>query len=112
MPSLRGVFRKVCPRCEQGPVYRKGLAMYERCPVCDLKYEREQGYFLGAMYVSYMMGVPIVLLLVLFYWKLTNWPLQRLILASAITFLLFVPMIIKYSRLAWLHIDRTFDPDK
>ena len=27
--------------------------MYERCPECDLKYEREQGYFLGAMYFSY-----------------------------------------------------------
>jgi uncharacterized protein (DUF983 family) len=86
--------------------------MYERCPCCGLKYEREQGYFLGAMYVSYAMGVPIVLALVLFYWKLTAWPLKRLLLASAVTFLLFVPAIIRYSRIAWLHIDRAFDPDK
>ena len=27
--------------------------MYKRCPVCGLTYEREAGYFIGAMYVSY-----------------------------------------------------------
>ncbi len=56
MPSLRGVVRKVCPRCERGAVYREGLTMYGRRPVCDLKYEHEQGYSLGAMYVSHHDG--------------------------------------------------------
>ena len=34
------------------------LAMYERCPVCGLTYKREEGYFIGAMYVSYGMAIP------------------------------------------------------
>ena len=34
--------------------------MHERCLVCDLKFDREPGYFLGAMYVSYGLGIVIV----------------------------------------------------
>jgi hypothetical protein len=32
--------------------------MHEQCPVCGLRFEREPGYFTGAMYLSY--GVAIV----------------------------------------------------
>jgi hypothetical protein len=28
------------------------LRMHERCPACGLKFEREDGYFLGAMYIG------------------------------------------------------------
>jgi len=34
--------------------------MCERCSICDLKFEREPGYFLGAMYISYVLGVSIM----------------------------------------------------
>ena len=37
--------------------------MHERCPTCGLKFEREPGYFLGAMYVSY--GLALVTIVVL-----------------------------------------------
>jgi hypothetical protein len=35
--------------------------MDERCTVCRLRFEREQGYFLGAMDINY--GVSVVLAL-------------------------------------------------
>jgi hypothetical protein len=41
--------RYVCPRCRQGAIFKgrlPHLAIHERCPVCGLKYEREQGYFM------------------------------------------------------------------
>ena len=39
--------------------------MHETCPVCDHRFEREPGYFVGAMYVSYAPATPVYLLLVL-----------------------------------------------
>ena len=41
-----------CPRCRSGSIFRTSIfrgfpRMNERCPVCNLKFEREQGYFLG-----------------------------------------------------------------
>ena len=67
--QIQAILRELCPRCYtgkifRGPLWRTYLAMNERCPVCDLKYEREQGYFLGAMYFSYMLSIPPVLVLV------------------------------------------------
>ena len=37
--------------------------MRERCPVCSLKFEREEGYFLGAMYISYSLALLTVVVL-------------------------------------------------
>ena len=65
LSTVKGIVRQRCPRCRTGDIFRcsifRGfLKMHERCPVCDLKFEREPGYFLGAMYVSYSLGLVIV----------------------------------------------------
>ena len=49
----------------RGAVFAARFAMNDRCPVCGLLFMREPGYFTGAMYVSYALGIPIVALLTL-----------------------------------------------
>ena len=44
------ILRQRCPRCFTGQVFRGLIDMNERCPVCDLEFEREPGYFTGAMF--------------------------------------------------------------
>jgi len=39
---LRGVRRR-CPRCGEGPLFRRGIQFHERCPACDLLYQRNYG---------------------------------------------------------------------
>jgi uncharacterized protein (DUF983 family) len=112
MPSFCGALRTVCPRCQQGAIFRaRFFAMYERCPVCDLKYEREPGYFVGAMYISYLVGVPLFLMLLGAIWLGTKWPMMKLLLVTFLLFQIFVPLLIRYSRACWLHLDRYLDPD-
>jgi uncharacterized protein (DUF983 family) len=106
--------RYVCPRCRQGAIFKgrlPRLAMHERCPVCGLKYEREQGYFLGAMVVSYILSIPALLLLMLAIWLITDWSLQKLLVVSWLAFLPFVPGVVRLSRVLWIHFDRAVDPD-
>jgi hypothetical protein len=60
-----------CPRCRSGSIFRASIfrgfpRMNERCPVCNLKFEREQGYFLGAMYISY--GLALVMITLFHSW--------------------------------------------
>src|SRR5580692_4131481 len=45
--------RLVCPRCGIGPLFKNLITMYDRCPHCSLKYERDPGYFLGSTYINY-----------------------------------------------------------
>ncbi len=50
-----------CPKCHSGRVFKKNnpylmksmFEMHQNCDNCGLKYEREPGYFTGAMYVAY-----------------------------------------------------------
>lgn len=64
---LYSIFKMKCPRCHEGDVFvnnnpynlKTFAKMHERCSACGLKYEIETGFFYGAMYVSYALGVAI-----------------------------------------------------
>ena len=116
MLVVKNILRGVCPRCGKGAIFRTSmlrgwLSVHERCPVCGLKFEREQGYFLGAMYVSYALSIPPMLLLVLAFWKLTGWPYDVAILAAFLAYLPFVPYVTRLARAVWIHLDRAVDPN-
>jgi hypothetical protein len=87
--------------------------MNERCPVCDYKFERGPGYFTGAMYFSYGMGIPIITIemLICKYFLLPGWPLHWLLLICWLAFLPLVPLVFRMSRIVFLHMDRFFDPE-
>jgi uncharacterized protein (DUF983 family) len=113
---LQSIARQRCPRCRQGPIFRAPLwrgflAMHERCAVCGLKYEREPGYFLGAMYFSYALSIPPVLAIMLLFWRFTSWPFDLVILAAFVSYLPFVPAVTRWARVLWMYVDRHFDPD-
>lgn len=62
-----GFSHSKCPRCRVGKVFKgstyslKVQKMNEFCPHCDLKFEREPGYFYGAMFVSYALNVAEII---------------------------------------------------
>jgi hypothetical protein len=84
--------------------------MFEACPVCGLKFEREQGYFLGAMYLSYGFSIPPVLLLILLIRALTGWPYDVSIGAAFVAYLPFAPLVARFARIVWMYVDQGFDP--
>ncbi len=115
MPAVQDILRQVCPRCRQGHMFRpftlRGwLSMYETCPVCHLKFDREQGYFLGAMYVSYGLSIPPVLALVVTLWRLAGWSFGTAIVGAFVAYLPLVPVVVRLSRVIWIYIDRSVDP--
>ncbi|HYW43295.1 MAG TPA: DUF983 domain-containing protein [Bryobacteraceae bacterium] len=117
MPTLlRAIARQLCPRCRTGPIFRAPLwrgflSMHERCPVCGLKYEREPGYFLGAMYFSYLLSIPPCLAIVLLIWRLTKLRFDMVMLCAFVAYLPLVPAVTRWARVIWMYVDRHFDPD-
>jgi uncharacterized protein (DUF983 family) len=117
MSLLQAMLRQLCPRCRRGAIFRCSLwrgwlAMHERCPVCQLKFEREPGYFLGAMYVSYALAIPPFLLLVTVFWLLAHWRYEIALAAAFFAYLPFVPMAARISRVVWMYVDQGFDPER
>ena len=99
-----------CPRCGMRALFRTWFTMYERCSVCQLHFEREQGYFLGAMYINY--GVTVVLALIgsfaLECWSTVSLTQQLLLWIGFGS--LFPVLFYRYSRGLWLAFDHIFDP--
>lgn len=98
-----------CPRCGQGRVFAGVLEMNRTCPVCGIAFEREQGYFLGAMYFSYAMGVAAATPLVIAGLAL-GWGYPLIGVLAGAELVLLSPLVYRYSRVIWLHVDQYFDP--
>jgi hypothetical protein len=86
--------------------------MNERCPNCNLKFEREEGYFLGAMYVSYALALLSIGSVSLILWSLTRWPVIKDVIWALILFLPLAPAMTLFARVLWIYLDQTVDPDR
>lgn len=101
-----------CPRCRSGKVFKHPLykltkftETHERCPVCDWQFERQPGFWYGAMYFSYAFSVGILLTTTfVLYYAFNDPPLPIYLIAvtgiSAITY----PVNFRYSRLIFLYL--------
>lgn len=102
-----------CPRCRHGRIFRGRLAMNTACPTCGLRFEREAGYFTGAMYVSYVLALPVIAVCVAaVYLVAPQLSFEATIAVATVCFLPFVPMLFRYSRILWIHFDQTVDPSE
>lgn len=82
--------------------------MHRTCPACGLEFLREPGYFLGAMYFSYALGVAAVAPLAV--WGLVaGWPLATTGWACTALLAAVSPWVFQYSRVLWLWFDQRFD---
>ena len=84
--------------------------MNEPCPRCGLRFEREPGYWTGAMLASYALGVPVLVLIVAALWLLTGWDIVLVLIVGDVLFLAAAPFIWRYSRVVWLYLDWLIDP--
>lgn len=85
--------------------------MQECCQNCGLKFEREQGYFLGAMYISYVLALLTIVVLGFLLWASTPWSLRKITLWAVLLFLPLAPTLTLFSRVLWIYLDRAIDPE-
>jgi uncharacterized protein (DUF983 family) len=107
------VVRLRCPRCRRGLVYRSGTHMNNLCPKCGLKFEREQGYFGGALYV----GAAIVMFLLgaltfLLSTAVSDVGFAWSVAIACLVLLPLAPAVVRYSKVIWMTLDRTLDPGR
>ncbi|WP_459209453.1 DUF983 domain-containing protein [Aquimarina rhabdastrellae] len=100
-----------CPNCEKEKVFIKGgnifklqtPKMHSKCKNCGHSFEREPGYFIGAMYVSYGLTVAEsigIFLIVQFFVSSIPYLIGILILSA----ILLSSINYQYSRLIWMYL--------
>ena len=102
---LSRALRLRCPRCGHGRLYDGWLSMQERCPACGLVYEREQGYFVGAMYVNYALTAGLGLGGVILLDQLVGLSLTQQLLLAVPVMLLAPILFFRHARSFWLGLE-------
>ncbi|MEZ5172952.1 MAG: DUF983 domain-containing protein [Bacteroidia bacterium] len=117
--KLYSILNGKCPRCHDGDLFINKKAyklenwdkMHSDCPSCGLHYEMEPGFFQGAMYVSYALGVAlsvgVVIVNVLFGFN----PIYYFI-SNTLALLLFAPLLFRWSRGLYLNIFIKYDQSR
>ena len=81
---IRG-WRKMCPSCGKAPAFKRFFTMHETCPNCGVRYEREDGEYVAAMYLSiFITGLLFVFLFILLEFLDTSLLVELLILMPVI----------------------------
>ncbi len=121
MPNTKGnaILHGKCPRCRRGNMFPysaynlpKFFKMNEDCPVCGLHFEREPGFFFGAMYISYAFSVAIFTTVGVALTVLGDFSLSTYFIGIGGSVLLLLPLSFRYSRILFLHFFGGIDFDR
>lgn len=106
---LAALFQARCPHCREAKLFRRFLTMHEHCPVCGIRFERETGYFLMAIFIAYFI-LFIGFLPVLIYLFTHPLPLWTISLITFGGLGILAPLGFYLSRILWLHLDEWLHP--
>lgn len=101
-----------CPVCGSGGIFPRWFHMVDRCPRCDLRFERHEGQWVGSLGMNTIVSFGVLLLvmvvgMLLTYPDIPMWPLTGLSVATA----LLVPLIaFPWSRTLWMVVDLMMTP--
>jgi uncharacterized protein (DUF983 family) len=107
------LLRQRCPVCGRAPLFRGAVTMHETCLGCGLRFEREPGYFMGSMYISYGLAIAVLAVFMgAIYWVWPDLDLRWNVLIAAALFLPLVPWTWRWSRTLWIFFDYWGSPNQ
>ena len=105
----RGLTRR-CPRCGGGKLFTRWFRMVPDCPHCGLHYEREQGYWVGAIAINTaVVGLLFAIVLVtVSALTIPDIPWVALLMAEVPLMAIGPAAFYPYSKTLWVAVDRAF----
>lgn len=109
--ALYSVLNNKCPRCHEGNFFetnnpyqlKKFDKMPHNCPVCNEDYERETGFYYGAMYVSYGLTVTFGVGVFLLVSVILGFDVVTFLITFGVLQVLLMPVFYRLSRLVWIN---------
>lgn len=117
-PSFLGTFargaRRQCPRCGSGDLFTSHFTIREECPRCDLHFERESGYWLGAMTIN-LVVTQLLFFGIFIGTMLASWPdvpWTPILITGAVLNITVPILFYPWSKTLWLALDHAFFPER
>ena len=99
-----------CPVCGRGKLYRRWFKMYDQCPVCHFTYEREAGYYTGAIAVNIILSELLITAITIPLAVNQSVPFVPLLLWGLIMPVLFPLLFYRHAKSLWMSIDNMVHP--
>ena len=110
--KLYSIIKFKCPSCNEGNFFishpynfKTTGDVLDQCPKCSVKYMLEPGFYQGALYVAYGLGVALFLLIwllcTIFFPSLSAWIQISLVAISSI---LLGPLLFSLSKIIYANI--------
>ena len=118
--KLYSIIKKKCPRCHEGEffvndrAYRmKDLGLtHPKCSNCQLNFVPEPGFYFGAAYVSYGLGVALfVATFLLVYWFVPEPPTWLYVVVMVSATLILAPVNYRMSRIIYINLFHSYSKD-
>jgi uncharacterized protein (DUF983 family) len=105
-----------CPRCGKGKIFRRRFTTYENCSVCHLVFEREEGFYTGAVAINLVVSE---LLITAFAVPFSIWaalnpgvPFIPLIIALSPLPVLLPFLFFRHTKSLWIGMAYLLDPPR
>ncbi|GAB4039506.1 hypothetical protein GCM10028774_41100 [Spirosoma jeollabukense] len=86
--------------------------MNPQCRCCDERFEREPGYYTGALYVSYAYYTALIVSCFVIMEVLLDWDLSYFLGVLISLILLLTPPVFRLARLTWINFFISYDAHK
>jgi uncharacterized protein (DUF983 family) len=122
--KLYSVLYNKCPYCHEGDFFLNNNPynlstfdkQHEHCPICNSSYMPENGFYYGAMYVSYALDIALGVALFILSNVIFNWGTTAFLVLFVGSLLVLWTIIFRKARLIWINLfikyDKTKAPDK
>lgn len=107
---LKRGLRQRCPVCGRGKIFSGIFKTYERCPVCGFVYERESGYYTGAIAVNLVVSELLIVIIAVPLAASQAVPVTTLIILGC-TLPILLPLIFyRPTKALWMSLDHFIHP--
>lgn len=112
MSKVLNALKCKCPKCKKEDIFTDSgnilLAripkMNDKCAVCNYKFERETGFFFGAMFVSYALSAAQMIFSLVLLWYLVGLSPLRVFLIIVMAAVLLSTINFRLSRSIWIYL--------
>ena len=102
----RGLARR-CPRCGSGRLFHRYFTMVPDCPRCGLHFEREPGYWTGALAINIgvIFAIFIVAFVVILAFTVPDVPVGPTLAVLVPVMVLGPILVYPFSKTLWMAVD-------
>ena len=117
--KLYSIATNTCPRCNEGTYFKTSnpydLKDFDKintaCEYCGESFQREPGFYIGAMYISYALSVAMVITAFVGFVIIFGFDIEYVLAGLIPAIIVLMPVLFRTARIIWLNIFVNYDPE-